>query len=202
VWEWNGKVSRDDNIPQQAWFSTTAPNDYGGHGKEIFHYVVHADSIRRGRPHMLGLEGTWAWLNKNPGNLTAGGRSVGEYPGKRNWHGFLVFPTEDVGFAAIPRFLEFNGYFPLSIRDAIKKYAPRGDGRNKPEHYAQHIVDALAGTTTTDGQPVTMETTLATLTDTQMIEVQKAIRTMEGTVAGVELSRDDPRLPDAVRALL
>jgi hypothetical protein len=190
VWEWNGNVSEAKDIPQKDWFGTTAANDFGGHGKEIHEYVIYPDHVKRGQPHMMSGKGSFAWLNNNPGNLTGGGTSVGEYPGKRNWHGFLIFPTPEDGLAAIPKFLKANGYGPLSIAAAFKKYAPKGDGKNDPAHYAQSVADAIG---------VSVDTKIDDLTDDQLVEIAKAIKKMEGTVPGDELSRTDPSIPEAIR---
>ena len=72
VWYWNGYISLDKNIPRAQWFpgsNPNDPNDYQGHGIEIYNYVIHADEIARGRPHMRNYEGSFAWLNNNPGTL-------------------------------------------------------------------------------------------------------------------------------------
>ena len=196
VWEWNGNISTAKSIPRAEWFEgSTGPTDYLGHGKEIYQYVIYPDHVKRGQPHMRGGKGTFAWLNNNPGNLTAGGKQLGEYPGKRNWHNFLIFPTMEAGRQAIPRFLKANGYGPLSLRAAFKKYAPSGDGGNNPERYAQSVVDALGGS-------VTLESTIDSLTDDQLMEVAKAIEKMEASVAGDTFSRSDTRLPPALRERL
>lgn len=197
LWEYQGLVSQSEEIPRMEWFKKANPNDktdYQGHGKEISNWVVYPDHLKRGRPHMRRHPGTFAWLNNNPGNLTAGGAAVGEYPGKRNWHGFLIFPTPEAGFDAIPKFLKANRYYPMSIEAALERYAPKKDG-NDPERYARSVVDAL-------GPPVTLQTKLQDLTEAQMVEVQKAIREMEGVVKGDVISRDDPGVPPAIRERL
>jgi hypothetical protein len=196
VWEWNGRVSMSKEIPRARWFpGSTGPNDYLGHGREIFEYVVYPDHVKRGQPHMRGGKGSFAWLNNNPGNLTAGGANVGEYPDKRNWHNFLIFPSREAGMDAIPKFLKANRYGPLSLSGAFRKYAPKGDGKNDPEHYAQSVVDALAG-------DVTMDTTIDELTEEQLKVVAKAIAKMEGSVPGQELPLTDPSLPTAISSQL
>jgi hypothetical protein len=189
VWAWGDKTSQTPDIPQKAWFDTTAKSDYGGHGKDIYQYVVYPDHVKRGQPHMRTGKGSFAWLNNNPGNLTAGGANVGEYQGKRNWHHFLIFPSVDAGMEAIPKFLKANGYGPLSISDAFERYAPKKDG-NDPEHYAKMVADATG---------VGLDTKINDLSEEQLKEVAKAIQKMEGSVAGDTLSRNDPTLPEAIR---
>lgn len=196
AWEYKGLISQANSIPRKEWFEGSEhETDYKGHGSEISHYVIYPDHLKRGRPHMRGHPGTFAWLNNNPGNLTAGGSNVGEYPGKRSWHNFLIFPSPEVGFDAIPKFLKANRYGPMSILDAFKRYAPKGDGINKPDHYAQSVVDAIGGS-------VTLQTKIDDLDSAQMLEVQKAIRKMEGVVAGDTLARDDAQVPPAIKTRL
>jgi hypothetical protein len=196
VWYFDGQTSTDKSIPQASWFpGFTSPTDYLGHGKEIYQFVVHADgTIFRGRPHMRGLEGSFAWLNNNPGNLTgvAGGPDYGQYPGKFNWHNFLIFPSRDAGHAAIATFLRGAGYRDLTIAQAFAKYAPASDG-NDPVGYA----GAVAA-----GAGVSTSTLVRDLSDEQMRLMQDKVADLEGARAGEVLTRDSPELPDAVRALL
>jgi hypothetical protein len=109
VWYWNGNISLDKNIPSAQWFPGSNPydpNDYQGHGREIYNYVIHADEIARGRPHMRNHEGNFAWLNNNPGHYwRSGWPNFGQYPGKFNWHSFLIFPMWADGYNAIAMLL-------------------------------------------------------------------------------------------------
>jgi hypothetical protein len=196
VWYFDGQTSTDKNIPQSAWFpGFTSPTDYLGHGKEIYQFVVHADgTVFRGRPHMRGLEGSFAWLNNNPGNLTgaAGGPDYGQYPGKLNWHNFLIFPTRDAGYAAIATLLRGPGYRDLTILQAFARYAPASDG-NDPVAYAQAVAS---------GAGVSTDVRVRDLTDDQLRLMQDKIAEVEGARPGDVLTVDSPELPDAVRALL
>jgi hypothetical protein len=196
VWYFNGQISTDRDIPRSTWFpGSVNETDYKGHGDEIFNFVIHANGeIRRGRPHMRGREGTFAWLNNNPGNLTGqeGGPAFGQYQGKFNWHHFLIFPSHDAGFAAIPSFLQREGYFGLGIQDAFRKYAPAKDG-NTPDVYAASVAQAAG---------VSVETHVGDLNSDQMLLMQKKIEEIEGTVPGVVLSADSPELPEEIRSRL
>ena len=196
VWYHDGRVSTDKNIPNSAWFGTAAgTTDYGGHGSEIFHFVIHGGgAIFRGRPHMRNFEGSFGWLNNNPGNLTGvtGGPDYGQYPGKFNWHNFLVFPSHGAGFDAIGKFLRGAGYRDLNMTQAFEKYAPASDG-NDPVRYAQEAAAAA-------GVPVT--TRVGDLDDAQMLAMQNKIEAIEGSRPGVVLTKDSPELPDAVRQML
>lgn len=196
VWYFDGMTSTDKSIPQASWFpGFTSPTDYLGHGREIYQFVVHADgTILRGRPHMRGLEGSFAWLNHNPGNLTGvvGGPDYGQYPGKFNWHNFLIFPTRDLGYAAIGTLLRGPGYRDLTIAQAFARYAPASDG-NDPAAYAAAVATSAG---------VSTATLVRDLTDEQLRLMQDKIAEVEGARAGDVLDHDSPELPDAVRALL
>jgi hypothetical protein len=197
VWYWNDMVSSEKNIPRAEWFpgsNPQDPTDYLGHGKEIFHYVVHADGIACGQPHMRNFPGSYAWLNNNPGNLTGvpGGANFGQYPEKFCWHNFLVFPSWAAGFDAIAMFLRTPSYLDLSLTAAFERYAPASDGNN-PTAYAQDVANAA-------GVPVT--TTVRELNDDQMRVMQEKIQEIEGAVAGKSLPSDSEELPSVVREQL
>lgn len=198
LWYYNGQISTDKNVPRAAWFpgsNPADPNDYQNHGVEIFHYVIHAGGqIYAGQPHLRNRPGTFAWLNNNPGNLTGqpGGPDYGQYANKFNWHNFLIFPSADVGYNAIAALLRGPGYRDLDILAAFRRYAPASDG-NTPDVYAAQVA-AAAG--------VPQSTRVGDLDDAQMSLMQDKIREIEGARAGQVLTRDDPNLPDAVRAAL
>ncbi|MFC9659816.1 peptidoglycan DD-metalloendopeptidase family protein [Nocardia sp. NPDC127606] len=197
VWYWNGRMSLDKNIPRATWFPGTNPNDptdYGGHGKEIFNFVIHADEIARGRPHMRNHEGSFAWLNNNPGNITgvAGGPDFGQYPGKFNWHNFLIFPTWGDGYFAIAQLLRSASYRDLSILKAFARYAPASDG-NDPVTYANSVADELG---------ISVDTRIGDLDDDQMRVVQDKIQEIEGAVPGASLAWDSEEVPPEIAAEL
>jgi hypothetical protein len=195
VWYWNGNISQAMNIPQSSWFpGFQGPIDYLGHGEEIYNFVIYDDQIVRGQPHMNNHPGTYSWLDNNPGNITgvAGGPDYGQYPGKFNWHNFLIFPTWDIGFSAIAQLLRGPAYVNRSILDAFQHYAPASDG-NDPVRYAQDVADAL-------GLPTS--TTIGELDDDQMVVMQNKITEIEGAVAGDSFDYDSPDLPPELTALL
>ncbi|MDT7762278.1 MAG: hypothetical protein QOC63_1698 [Mycobacterium sp.] len=192
------QTSTDMNIPRLQWFpnaSPNDPNDYRNNGIHIFEYVVYDGQVRRGQPHLRNKPGSFAWLDNNPGNLTGvnGGADFGQFPGKFNWHNFLIFPDHDTGFAAIGAFLRQGPYPSLSILDAFKKYAPGGDGQNNPETYAADVA-AAAGVTT--------DTLVGDLSDDQMLQMQNKIEQIEGSVAGDEVAVDDASVPQVVQDLV
>jgi hypothetical protein len=141
---------------------------------------------------MRGRPGTFAWLNNNPGNIMGPQPNYGQYPNKSNWHNFLIFPTPEVGFDAIGKYLRGDLYRNLSITAAFHRYAPASDG-NRPDVYAADVA-AAAG--------VSVSTLVGDLDEGQMLKMQNKIREIEGVIAGSTLTRDDPNLPAAVRAAL
>jgi hypothetical protein len=195
VWYFDGMTSQTKGIPQADWFpGFTGPTDYHGHGEEIFEFVVYDDQIVRGQPHMNNHAGTFAWLDNNPGNITGqpGGTDYGQYPGKFNWHNFLIFPDWDTGRAAIAQLLRGPGYVNLSIIDAFSKYAPASDG-NDPVRYANAVANALQ---------VPLSTTIGELDDDQMSVVEDQVTAMEGAVAGDSFDLDSSDLPQEIQDLL
>lgn len=195
VWYWNGNVSQELNIPQALWFpGFQGPTDYLGNGKDIFNFVIYESEIVRGQPHMRNHPGTYAWLNNNPGNITGvpGGPDFGQYPGKFNWHHFLIFPSWDIGFDAIAQLLRGPKYADRSIVEAFKLYAPASDG-NDPAGYAQEVAAATG---------VDESITVGELDDDQMTVMQNKIMDIEGAVAGDTYSYDAPELPAELVAML
>ena len=181
--------------------ASTSATDYGGHGDEIFQFVVQSDgTVFRGRPHMRNRAGTFAWLNNNPGNLTGrpGGPDYGQFPGKFNWHNFLVFPSREAGYNAIAQFLgtascpSRGPYRDLGIGDAFECYAPASDG-NDPASYAQSVASAAG---------VPTSTLIRDLDDNQMRLMQDKIAEVEGAVPGDVLTADSPELPEEIRSIL
>lgn len=197
VWYWNHRISFDQNIPRSQWFpgsNPADPNDYQGHGKEIFNFVIHYDEIARGRPHMRLYEGSFAWLNNNPGNITGlpSGPDWGQYPGKFNWHNFLIFPTWGAGYDAIGLVLRSPSYVNLSILDAFKRYAPESDGNN-PVAYANAVAAALE---------VPVSTRVGDLDDAQLMVMQDKIQEIEGVIPGASLAWDSDEIPVEIAKLL
>jgi hypothetical protein len=191
VWYWNGNISLDKNIPRAQWFPGSNPSDpnvYQGHGTEIYQYVIHADEIARGRPQMRNYEGSFAWLDNNPGNITGlpGGPDFGQYPGKFNWHNFLIFSSWADGYNAIGKLLRTPSYVNLSILDAFKKYAPESDGNNP-------VANAVAAALGID-----ISTRLGDLDDTQMLVMQDKIQEIEGAIPGTSLAWDSDEIPVAI----
>jgi hypothetical protein len=196
------RITADYDVPRDLWFpASKGSTDYEGHGMEVREFVIYETEVKEGWPHMRGKPGTTAWINNNPGNLTGDSADIGQIKGKKNWHGFLIFPTYQAGYDAIPKWLKAYGYYSKGILEAIEKYAPASDG-NKPVEYANGIVRALRGETTASGAAITLQTKLEDLSDTQMLKVQDAIVQAEGTIEGVPHARTDENLPWEIRQRL
>ena len=202
VWYWNDvengveHTSLDADLPRLEWFPTSqGKTDYKGHGKEIAYYAFYEDVIQVGHPQMLSGPGTFAWLNRNPGNITDGGVDFGQLPGKLSWHQFLVFPTREAGYDAIAQLLRSGSYIDLTIQAAFERYAPASDG-NDPVRYAKQVAAALG----VDKDA----TTIRDVDDSaQLSVVQDAIAVMEGeNVPGTTLGYDSSDLPPAIQELL
>jgi hypothetical protein len=197
VWYWNRHLSFDQNIPRADWFpgaSPSDPTDYLGHGQEIYNFVVHAGVIARGRPHQRNAAGNFAWLNNNPGNIVGAlrGPDLGQYPGKFNSHGSLVFPTRQAGYDAIGKLLRTAPYVNSTIVDAFLKYTPVREG-NDPIAYASAVAARLG---------IAASTRVGELDDQQMTVMQDQITDIEGVLAGDALPWDSDEIPAEIRHLL
>ena len=139
------------------------------------------------------FDGSSSWLANNPGNMdsTANTDSWGAYEGKKlKWgqHGFAIFPSEDVGLAAVRSFLrKFQSERDISLM--MNLFAPAGD-QNDPEGYANKVAKAL-------GVPVS--TQVKTLNDDQIATFALEIKKAEGWIVGKSVPRGDPSLPEDIR---
>jgi hypothetical protein len=202
VWYWYDATndvehtSTDPDLPRLEWFPTSQnKTDYLGHGKEIAYYAFYDDCIQVGHPQMLSGPGTFAWLNRNPGNITDGGADFGQIPGKLSWHRFLVFPTREAGYDAIAQLLRTDKYIDLTIQAAFSRYAPASDG-NDPVRYATQVANALGVEKDS--------TTIREVDDSGQLSVlQDSIAVMEGeNNPGETLGYDSGDIPPAVQQLL
>ncbi len=155
-------------------------------------YIVYANEIRCG--------GVYAWIDNNPGNITAGKwtEDHGAFPGKKNG-AFAIFPDEDTGFAAIIAYIE---RFPEdSIYRLMCRYAPPDDGKtpllkgNNPQAYADAIARKLGVPTTTQIKELSDEQKSIYATEIQRIETG-------ANGSGKIYTYDDPELPDEVKSRL
>jgi hypothetical protein len=152
-------------------------------------YVVYPDEVRAG--------GVYAWINRNPGNITSGAwaEEHGAYPGKGNG-GFAIFPDEHTGFYAIIAFLD---RVPNdTIYQVMARYAPPDDGKNpmvkgnNPEAYARMVASRLGATVTTKVKELSDEQKSVWAAEIQRIETGP-----KGE--GQRFAYDDPNLPAEIR---
>ena len=125
---------------------------------------------------LLRLGGSRSWRNNNPGNMrytefTRDQGAIGT-AGK-----FAVFPSVEIGRAALSLLLRGTKYFNLSISKAISRYAPPEE--NGTENYERLI-------TKLTGLDVTRK--LSDLNSTEFVKVVSAIETIEGYAAGKEIA--------------
>ncbi len=116
--------------------------------------------------------GTRAWRNSNPGNIRYSefSRRVGAI-GQAG--GFAVFPDEATGMYAIEALLRTDSYNKLTIRDAISRYAPPFENDTAAYHSR---LEKLTG--------LSIDKPMAGLSATELSQVARAIRTIEGWTPG------------------
>jgi hypothetical protein len=149
-------------------------------------YIIFADEVRQG--------GSCAWIGRNPGNIRSGDK-YGAIAGKQHKCGssgmFAIFPDEATGMDAIKKVLKAYGH--ITVKKAMAKYAPAGDGANDPDAYAKSVAKRMK---------VTVETYVDTLSDSQLDTFAEAIKTVEGWIVGNAFTRKDPKLPEEIRKRL
>jgi hypothetical protein len=125
---------------------------------------------------VLRKGGTVAWRTNNPGNLKNGSfsRMMGSIG--QDHIGHAVFPTVEHGIQAqyVLLFREDGAYYNLTLRDALRRYAPTGDN-NDPDKYQRYI-------TSKTGIPHDQK--LKTLTHEKRLELMKHMQTYEGYKKG------------------
>jgi hypothetical protein len=124
-----------------------------------------------------------------PGSNPNDPTDYGQYPGKFNWHNFLIFPSWEAGFNAIALYLRTPRYVNLSITQAMEVYAPASDG-NDAVRYAQEVADAAG---------IPASTLVGDLSDEQMLVMQNKIQEIEGAIPGESLAWDSSEIPDVIR---
>ena len=118
--------------------------------------------------------GTVAWRNNNEGNLRPGSLSANRIGvDKKN---FAVFATPEDGHNA-KKYLLFSSssYKDLSLKDAIKKYAPASDNNN-PAAYANFIMN----------NSKVENKTMNNYTSDEQDKIMSAMKIQEGYKVGTE----------------
>ena len=93
--------------------------------------------------------------------------------------------------AAIKGVLKDYGH--ITVKQAMAKYAPAGDGANDPDAYARSVARRMK---------VTIDTYIDTLSASQLDTFAEAIKTVEGWIVGTAFKRKDPKIPEEIRRRL
>ncbi|TXM98963.1 hypothetical protein FV242_27115 [Methylobacterium sp. WL64] len=131
-------------------------------------------------------DGSRSFRNNNPGNIKMGAlaRSMGAT--EADDKGFARFPDYASGRKAQEKLLfESKGYKDLTIRQAIARWAPAGDG-NDPAAYADQMAKAAG---------VGVDSPLASLSPDQRSKLLDAQQKKEGWIPGYHKSASDDPAP-------
>ncbi|MBS0918392.1 hypothetical protein [Providencia rettgeri] len=136
--------------------------------KRIFK-TLNGDVIREG--------GSRAWRNHNEGNL-----EYGDYARRHGAIGtdgrFAIFPNAETGRNAKRNLLfNTNSYKDLTLLDAIKRYAPKGE--NKPAQYYKVVRNAVGS-----------DKKMGEYTSSEREIILEAFKRVEGWEAGKEYSNN------------
>lgn len=123
---------------------------------------------------VLRRGGTRTWRNNNPGNIRSS-RFTRHQGAIGAAGGFAVFPSAATGQAAVVALLQTPKYSPLSIADAIARYAPPVE--NDTQGY-QRLIRRLTG--------LDIERRLSDLNPRELELVVSALQTIEGFSMGTE----------------
>lgn len=134
--------------------------------------VYTADDGRR----LVREGGSRSWRNNNPGNMryTEFSRDKGAIgtAGK-----FAVFPSVEIGRAALSLLLRGPKYLNLSITKAISRYAPPSE--NNTDNY-ERLIAKLTG--------LNVSRKVSELSEVEFTSVVGAIETIEGYTVGTEVA--------------
>lgn len=120
--------------------------------------------------------GSSSWRNNNPGNIRKSkiARTFGAIGETDAW---AVFQSEEDGLNAIVKLLRSKNYKNLSIKDAIYRWCPFGDGKNNPANYSKKVSNMTG---------LSAEIKINELNDTEIRRVANAIKKQEGWKPGRE----------------
>ncbi|SDO51780.1 hypothetical protein SAMN05216360_12527 [Methylobacterium phyllostachyos] len=139
-----------------------------------------------GRDAPAAGDGSRSWRNNNPGNLKDGPFARAHGAVGVDDKGFARFPSYDAGRKAQESLLfDDPRYKRLSIKDAIAKYAPAGDG-NDPTGYAAQVARAAG---------VGVDAPLSSLTPEQRGRFLDAQQRKEGWIPGFSATSSDAPAP-------
>ncbi len=163
-------MAKKASAPTSAAAATTT---YTGTVKASAHAEGRKTIIERDGTIETRSGGTLAWRNNNPGNIRSGNfadknGAIDSGPG-----GFAVFPDGDTGNAAIEKLLKDETYRDLSVKNAIKRYAPPVE--NDTDAYQAAIKHSTG---------LDIERKISDLDDSELDKVVSAIRQHGGWKAG------------------
>lgn len=155
------------NTPEQ---NSVASRPIRAHesGRDVVYTYTNQSQTRRS-------SGTRAWRNNNPGNIRPG-RFTDSAGSIGRAGGFAAFPDEQTGMDAIILLLKTPRYQAKTLAQAISAWAPPSDGNNTSS-YQQQVSNETG---------VALSTPLHSLNDSQLWQVARIIRRIEGWTTGRE----------------
>lgn len=102
-----------------------------GKGRQVIYYRADGSSV-------TFIGGDRPWRNQNPGNITARGDFATKHGSIGSEGGFAIFPSYEVGRAAIFSLLETQKYQERTIDQAVTSWAPKKD-KNNPKVYKNRV---------------------------------------------------------------
>ena len=120
--------------------------------------------------------GSASWRNNNPGNIIKS-KFAYEAGAVGTAGRFAVFPNEETGLQATIKLLRSKNYVRLSLRQVYHRWAPKGDGNNNPDGYANKV-SKISG--------VPLNKTIQELNEDEMMRVARAMQQIEGWTIGTE----------------
>ncbi len=175
-----GVIAAPDNAPAsneeaESTVNTPEQNSVASHpirahesGRDVVYTYTNQSQTRRS-------SGTRAWRNNNPGNIRPG-RFTDSAGSIGRAGGFAAFPDEQTGMDAIILLLKTPRYQAKTLAQAISAWAPPSDGNNTSS-YQQQVSNETG---------VALSTPLHSLDDSQLWQVARVIRRIEGWTAGRE----------------
>ncbi len=175
-----GVIAAPDNAPVSnevaaSTVNTPEQNSVASHpirahesGRDVVYTYTNQSQTRRS-------SGTRAWRNNNPGNIRPG-RFTDSAGSIGRAGGFAAFPDEQTGMDAIILLLKTPRYQAKTLAQAISAWAPPSDGNNTSS-YQQQVSNETS---------VALSTPLHSLDDSQLWQVARVIRRIEGWTAGRE----------------
>jgi hypothetical protein len=158
-----------------------------GEGLSIVYFDKEGNKlIRRKDPTPKSLKGSKAWRHNNPGNLAMGPHArqhgaIGsasyktlDEEGKEREYNFAIFPSREIGHAAMVALLKEDRYLQLTLEALPRKYTGVKDGKPDTKEAIAYR-DFLKKATKFD-----MSRTIQSLDDTEFNTLIKKMQNYEG----------------------